>query len=98
MSFMMSYYVYIMTNKSNKVLYTGVTNNLVGRVYSHRNKLIDGFTRKYNVDKLVYYENFKDLRSAIAREKQIKAGPRRKKIELIENVNSEWQDLYEEIQ
>ena len=98
MSFMMSYYVYIMTNKSNKILYTGVTNNLVGRVYSHRNKLIDGFTRKYNVDKLVYYENFKDIRSAITREKQIKAGPRRKKIELIENVNSEWQDLYEEIQ
>ena len=68
------YYVYIMTNKYNTVLYTGVTNDLVRRVYEHKEKLVDGFTKKYNVDKLVYFECADDIKAAIAREKQIKGG------------------------
>jgi putative endonuclease len=88
--------VYIMTNKSNTVLYTGVTNDLVRRVYEHKQKLTKGFTSKYNVTKLVYYEASTDINSAIAREKQIKAGSRRKKIALIETMNPEWKDLLEE--
>jgi len=87
--------VYILTNKNNKVLYTGVTSNLPSRIYQHKNKLADGFTKKYNVDKLIYYETTDDIMSAIAREKQIKAGSRRRKIELINNMNPEWKDLYE---
>jgi putative endonuclease len=86
-----------MTNKSNKVLYTGVTNDLKGRVYQHREKLVDGFTKKYNVMKLVYYEVFEDPENAILREKQIKAGSRQKKISLINNFNKEWIDLYNEL-
>jgi putative endonuclease len=88
-------YVYIMTNKANTVLYTGVTNNIRKRVYEHKNKLVDGFTKKYNVVKLVYYEAFSDCMSAIQREKQIKAGSRRKKEELINSINKEWRDLYD---
>jgi len=88
-------YIYILTNISNRVLYTGVTNDIVKRVYEHRNKLIDGFTKKYNVYKLVYYEKFDDIVSAITREKQIKGWLRSKKISLIENFNSDWKDLYE---
>ncbi len=91
------YFVYIMTNKTNTVLYTGVTNNLEKRVYEHREKLTEGFTKKYNVLKLVYYEVFEDAYSAISREKQIKGGSRRKKIELINNMNKEWEDLFDEI-
>ena len=91
------YFIYIMTNKNNKVLYTGVTNNLLRRVYEHKNKLIDGFTKKYNIIKLVYYEIFDNPSSAIHREKQIKAGSRQKKINLINNVNPEWNDLYKSI-
>jgi putative endonuclease len=91
------YFIYIMTNKSNKVLYTGVTNDLKGRVYQHREKLVDGFTKKYNVMKLVYYEVFEDPENAILREKQIKAGSRQKKISLINNFNKEWIDLYNEL-
>ncbi|MBI4834754.1 MAG: GIY-YIG nuclease family protein [Planctomycetes bacterium] len=86
-----------MTNKRNTVLYTGVTNNLKRRVYEHREKMIDGFTKKYNVIKLVYYEQFDNIENAILREKQIKAGSRNKKIELIERMNPEWKDLYEEL-
>ena len=89
--------IYILTNKSNTVLYTGVTSNLVKRIWEHRNKTIDGFTKKYNVDKLVYYETFDRMEIAIVREKQIKAGSRKKKIELTEKLNPEWKDLYEEI-
>ncbi|NVM25158.1 MAG: GIY-YIG nuclease family protein, partial [Desulfobacterales bacterium] len=74
------YYVYIMTNKHNTVLYTGVTNNLKKRVYEHKEKLVEGFTEKYNITKLVYYEVFEDPGNAISREKQIKAGSRQKKI------------------
>jgi putative endonuclease len=89
------YYVYIMTNKGNTVLYTGVTNNLIKRLYEHKKKLVEGFTKKYNVVKLVYYEIFRDCFSAIQREKQIKAGSRKKKEELINSMNSEWKDLYD---
>ena len=89
------FYIYIMTNNHNKVLYTGVTNDLIRRVYEHKEKLIEGFTKKYNVTKLVYYEIFIDATSAIAREKQIKAGSRQKKIDLINSINQEWGDLYE---
>jgi putative endonuclease len=89
------YYVYIMTNKDNNVLYTGVTNDLKKRVYEHKNKLAEGFTKKYNVIKLVYYEVFEDIENAILREKQIKGGPRRKKVRLVNSMNEEWHDLYE---
>ena len=90
-------YVYIMTNAHNKVLYTGVTSDLVRRVYEHKQGLGGGFTSKYNVNKLVYYEVYADAYSAISREKQIKAGPRRKKLELIERMNPDWEDLYNEL-
>ena len=86
-----------MTNFTNKVLYTGMTNNLIKRVYEHRNKIIEGFTKKYKMTKLVYYEIFDDPISAITREKQIKGGSRRKKIELIINSNPEFEDLYPKI-
>ncbi|MDI6790042.1 MAG: GIY-YIG nuclease family protein [Thermodesulfobacteriota bacterium] len=91
------YYVYIMTNKRNTVLYTGMTNDLKRRVFEHKEKLVDGFTKKYNITKLVYYEVLEDPENAILREKQIKAGSRQKKIDLINNKNREWLDLYEEI-
>ncbi len=90
---MKNYFIYILTNKNNSVLYTGVTNDLTRRTWEHKSKLIKGFTQKYNVDKLVYYEVFEDL-TAIQREKQIKAGSRKKKIELINKLNPEWNDLF----
>jgi putative endonuclease len=90
-------YVYIMTNAHNNVLYTGVTSDLARRVYEHKQGLSSGFTGRYNVHKLVYYEVFADAYGAISREKQIKGGPRRKKIELIERTNPEWNDLYGEL-
>jgi len=89
---MKHYYVYIMTNRS-RTLYTGVTNNLTRRVFEHKHHLIDGFTKKYNITKLVYYEETNDVREAIAREKQIKGWLRKKKIALIESINAEWKDL-----
>jgi putative endonuclease len=89
------YYVYIMTNKS-RTLYTGVTNDLMRRVYEHKNKLIKGFTSKYNIQSLVYYESTSSIDSAIQREKQIKGWLRAKKIALIESVNPEWKDLSED--
>jgi putative endonuclease len=91
------YCIYIMTNSHNTVLYTGVTNNLARRVYEHKNSLGGTFTRKYNVQKLVYYEVGEDVNAVIAREKQIKGGSRQKKIDLINKMNPEWKDLYEEI-
>ena len=91
------FYVYIMANKYNTVLYTGVTNDLRRRVYEHKAKLVSGFTSKYNVTKLVYYEVCGDALSAIAREKQIKGGSRRKKVDLVNGMNGEWRDLYEEL-
>ncbi len=90
-------YVYIITNKANTVLYTGVTSNLAKRVYEHKHKPVKGFTTKYNVTKLVYYEIYDSIEDAIRREKQIKAGSRAKKIKLIESMNPKWKDLYEEI-
>ena len=92
------YYVYIMTNKWDTVLYTGVTNNLLKRVYEHKEKLVDGFTKKYNLTKLVYYEVCEDIENAISREKQIKGSLRQKKIQLIESINKEWRDLYTELE
>ena len=91
------YFIYILTNKYNNVLYTGVTNDLNRRVYEHKMRFVKGFTQKYNVDKLVYYEECSDVKSAIAREKQIKGGSRQKKIDLITSMNSDWKDLYEDI-
>ncbi|RCJ18295.1 excinuclease ABC subunit C [Nostoc minutum NIES-26] len=91
------YYLYIMTNNYNTVVYTGVTNNLQRRVYEHKEKIIEGFTKKYNITKLVYYEIFEDAYTAISREKQIKAGSRQKKIDLINSINQEWKDLYNEL-
>jgi putative endonuclease len=91
------YYVYIMTNNNKSVLYTGMTNNLIRRVYEHKEKIIDGFTKKYNCTKLVYYEIFNDPYNAIAREKQIKAGSRKKKIDLINSMNPNWKDLYDDL-
>lgn len=90
-------YVYIMMNKRNSVIYTGVTSDLQKRIYEHKHKLIDGFSKKYNVNKLVYYEVSDNIESAITREKQIKGGSREKKIKLIKIINPEFRDLYDEI-
>jgi putative endonuclease len=84
-----------MTNKNISVLYTGITNNLMRRVYEHREKLVEGFAKKYNVLKLVYFEIFRDVESAILREKQIKGGSRAKKVDLINDFNKDWKDLYD---
>ncbi|MEA2020232.1 MAG: GIY-YIG nuclease family protein [Patescibacteria group bacterium] len=87
------YFVYILTNYSNTTLYIGVTSGLRGRVYQHKHKLVDGFTKKYNLWKLVYYGVFEDVESAIRREKQIKSWSRKKKEDLIEGKNSDWEKL-----
>lgn len=89
------YFIYIMTNIDNTFLYTGVTNNLKRRTCEHKAGKGSLFTKKYNVQKLVYYEERDDIRSAIAREKQIKGGSRQKKIDLINGMNPEWRDLYD---
>ena len=89
---MKNYYVYILTNKS-KTLYIGVTNNLDRRIYEHKNKLIDGFTKKYNLDRLVYFEVFNNIEDALRREKQLKNWHRQWKMNLVESVNQEWKDL-----
>ncbi len=88
-----TYYVYMTTNKTNKVLYTGVTNNLERRLWEHKNKRIEGFTNRYNAIKLVYFEQTSDINSAIAREKQIKGWLRAKKNNLVESINPDWKDL-----
>ena len=94
----MEYYVYIMSSTSNYTIYTGVTNNLVRRVYEHRTGADpDGFTTKYAVKKLLYYESTHDVLSAIEREKQIKSWPRKKKNTLIAGINPAWRDLYPEL-
>ena len=90
---MKDYYVYIMTNKDNSVLYVGVTNDLVRRIYEHKNDLVEGFTQKYNVHKLVYFEQTTDVYSAITREKQLKAFRRAKKMQLIRSFNPKWNDI-----
>ena len=95
--FTRQYYVYIATNKANTVLYTGVTNNLARRIYEHKKASISSFSSKYKVVKLVYYEVFEDINEAIRREKQIKGGSRKKKIDLITKFNPLFNDLYEKI-
>lgn len=89
------YSVYIMTNEANTVLYTGFTHDLKGRVYTHKEKLIDGFSKKYNVNKLLYYEVCESREGALWREKQIKSGTRKRKMDLIDKMNPKWVDLYE---
>ena len=88
-----TYYVYMLTNSNNKVLYIGVTNNIQRRIYEHKNKLVDGFTKKYNVYKLVYVETTSDVNAALAREKQLKGWKREKKNNLINKMNPEWKNL-----
>lgn len=90
---MNTYYVYILTNWNNKVMYVGVTNNLLHRLQQHRYKINEGFTKKYNVNKLVYYECTSDIKAAIQREKQIKGWTRLKKNHLVEETNPDWIDL-----
>ncbi|MBO5869496.1 MAG: GIY-YIG nuclease family protein [Clostridia bacterium] len=87
------YYVYILTTKNNKMLYIGVTNDLQRRFYEHKNKMLDGFSKKYNINKLVYYEEFHDINEAIAREKQLKGWKRFKKNVLVETDNPSWAEL-----
>jgi putative endonuclease len=87
-------FVYIITNKKDGVLYIGVTSDLIGRIYQHKHKLLKGFSAKYNLDKLVYYEVFEDVLEAIAREKKLKHFPRSAKVGLIESFNPSWRDLY----
>lgn len=93
----MSGYVYILFNKRNGTLYVGVTSDLIKRIYEHKNKFVDGFTKKYNINKLGYYEIYDNIETAIEREKKLKNSPRKKKLELIEINNPNWLDLYEEI-
>ena len=91
------FYVYILSNWNNKVIYVGMTNNLIRRIYEHKNKLIDGFTKKYNINKLVYYEYMVDINAAIRREKEIKKWRREKKNNLVETMNKNWIDLSKDI-
>ena len=90
-------FVYILFNKRNGTLYTGVTSDLIKRIDEHKNKFVSGFSQKYGTDKLGYYEVFEDITFAIEREKQIKAGSRKKKLDLIESINPKWEDLYYKI-
>jgi putative endonuclease len=91
------YYVYIMTNKRNTVLYIGITNNLIPRVYEHRNGLVEGFTKKYRCHKLVWYRETSDVRSAIVQEKRMKRWKREYKRNIIEIMNPSWRDLYDDL-
>ncbi len=93
----MQYYVYILASERNGTLYIGVTSNLIKRMCEHKNKTLEGFTQKYNVDKLVYYESTEDVLSALQREKQIKKWNRQWKINLIQENNPLWKDLYSEL-
>ena len=88
-------YVYILSNKRNGTLYTGVTSNLVKRIFEHKEKVVSGFSAEYNLDLLVYYEERWSIEEAIQREKQLKAGNRKKKLSLIESINPDWKDLSE---
>jgi len=94
---MKTYYVYILASKRNGTLYIGVSNDLIKRVYEHKNDFVPGFTSKYGVHRLVYYEQTDDARSAIEREKQLKKWNRKWKLELIEKTNPNWKDLYDEL-
>ncbi len=93
----MTYYVYILANKKNGTLYIGVTNDLIRRVYEHKNELLPGFTQKYHVHNLVYYEQTSDVNSAILREKRLKTWKRAWKIKLIKDFNPGWKDLYHDL-
>jgi putative endonuclease len=90
-------YVYIITNKKDGTLYIGVTSDIIKRIYEHKNSFVDSFTKKYNLNNLVYYEVYEDIQEAIKREKQLKAGSRSKKIELINSINENWNDLYDSL-
>ncbi len=92
-----NYYVYILSSQKNSALYIGVTSDLIKRIWQHRQKLVKGFTEKYNINKLVYFEQFRDPENAIRREKRLKKYNRKWKIELIEKSNPDWKDLYEDI-
>jgi len=92
-----TYYIYILTNKRHTVLYVGVTGNLFRRIWQHKQKVNDGFTKRYNVTKLVYYEEYDWIQDAIAREKQLKAGSRQRKLDLINAMNPEWEELYNDL-
>lgn len=94
---MNEYYIYILSNKNHTVFYTGFTNDLIRRVYEHKNKLVEGFTYRYNVDRLLYYETCPDPESAIMREKQIKKYSQKKKIALIQSINIGMNDLYDQL-
>jgi len=94
---MKTYYIYILTSKKNGTLYIGLTNNLVRRIFEHKSGLIKGFTKKYSVNKLVYFENYSDINAAILREKRLKKWKRQWKIEMIQKENPEWEDLYEDL-
>lgn len=91
------YYVYLVTNFTNRVIYTGVTGDLLARIQQHRDKASEGFTNRYNAWKLVYYEQTREVYGALEREKQLKAGPRKAKVALIESTNPKWRDLYPEL-
>ncbi len=91
------YYVYILTNKTDKVMYIGVTNNLQRRLYEHKNELVEGFTQKYHVHKLVYYESYTNVKDAILREKRLKGLLRIRKNALVESINPEWADLSDKL-
>jgi putative endonuclease len=90
-------YVYILTNQTGSVLYIGVTSDIIKRIYEHKEKLVEGFSKKYSLDKLVYYECFDDIKDAIAREKQLKGGSRKKKLDLVSSMNPKWDDMYSKI-
>ncbi|MCP4364351.1 MAG: GIY-YIG nuclease family protein [Planctomycetes bacterium] len=92
-----SYYVYILASKRNGTLYIGVTNDLIRRIYEHKNDMTEGFTKRYRIHRLVYYEEFNNVNDAITREKRMKKWKRSWKIELIKSVNSKWRDLYGEL-
>ncbi|MFA6485804.1 MAG: GIY-YIG nuclease family protein [Candidatus Magasanikbacteria bacterium] len=92
-----NYNVYILASKRNGTLYIGVTNNLIRRIYEHKNNLVDGFTKNYSIHNLVYYESYNEVENAITREKQLKKWDRKWKIRIIEEMNPHWRDLYEEL-
>lgn len=94
---MKHYYLYILSNKKNGVLYIGVTNNIIKRIHEHKEKLVESFSKKYNCNKLVYYEVFSDIKEAILREKRMKKWKREWKVNLINKLNPEWKDLYQSI-
>jgi putative endonuclease len=94
---MKQYYIYILSNKRNGTLYVGVTNNLVKRIYEHQNKLVDGFSKEYGLNRLVYYEVVENIEEAIVREKRLKKWNREWKIDLIQKTNPNWEDLYSKI-